>query len=141
MGFLQNFFNIDKQEQTYPIDSVERVFCSEDLCVKAYFTTWNSINIDGKPKLIDKVLNHLLTATNYKVYISQYGLTFSCDTKKFGKIECHYRRNYTFFEFGILRSHTRYDINYDVKDHKEFREFLDSKFKKHIDDFNNDMNL
>lgn len=144
MGFLQNFFNIgvvELEHSNNTVEQVERVYSHDDLCVKAYFTSWNTISIDGKPELINKVLEHLRTATNYKVYINNFGITFSCDTKKFGKVECHYRSNYLFFEFGILKSHTRYDINYDIKDHKEFREFLDSKFKKYIDDFKNDTNL
>ena len=57
MGFLQNFFNIGVVELEHSnnrIEQVERVYSHDDLCVKAYFTSWNTISIDGKPELINK---------------------------------------------------------------------------------------
>ena len=70
---------------------VERVFSNDELQTKGHscgFTMWHSVNITNKPELVEKVLNHLKTATNYRIYVSHYGSTFSCDTEKFGKVKC-----------------------------------------------------
>lgn len=119
---------------------VKRVFSSDDLQISYGFTRWYSINISKKPELVEKVLNHLKTAKNYKIYVSHYGSTFSCDTKKFGKVECSFSPGYNFFEFGVLTNGTRYDINY-IDSYPELKEFLKDMFQKIINEFIEDSNL
>jgi hypothetical protein len=101
---------------------------------------WHSVNITNKPELVEKVLNHLKTAENYRIYVSHYGSTFSCDTEKFGKVKCSFHSNYNFFDFGVLKNGIRYDINY-IDSYPELKDFLKDMFQKIIDEFKEDSNL
>ena len=122
---------------------VERVFSSDELQTKGHscgFSMWHSVNISNKPELVEKVLNHLKTAKNYRIYVSHYGSTFSCDTEKFGKVKCSFHGNFNFFAFGVLKNGTRYDVNY-IDSYPELKEFLKDSFQKIIDEFIEDSNL
>ena len=121
---------------------VKRVFSYSDLVFKSSSNSWTTVNnIDNKPELIDKVLYHLKTATDYRAYISSPYVECSCYTKKFGYVKCSFRHNFTFFEFGIYKSGTRYDIPYAIKDNEEFKNFLQNKFGDLIKEYEEDKNL
>lgn len=120
---------------------VKRVFSYSDLVLKNNSTSWNTINIDNKPKLIDKVLHHLKTATDYRVYVSSTCVECSCYTKKFGYVKCSFFHNFQFFEFGVYKSNTRYDIPYAITNNKEFKDFLQSTFGDLIKEYEEDKNL
>ena len=120
---------------------VKRVFSYSDLVLKGNSTNWNTINIDDKPELMDKVLNHLKTAIDYRVYVSTGCVECSCYTKKFGYVKCVFHHNFIFFEFGVYKNNTRYKIPYAIMNNKEFKDFLQSTFGDVIKEYKEDKNL
>ena len=57
------------------------------------------------------LLIKLKNSYNFKVYICRHLIIFSCDNDKYGKLKCNFSHSYSHFEFGILKSGERYDIN------------------------------
>lgn len=138
MSLIEKFKRFSEERKSI---KVKRVFSYSELVFRISSTSWNTINIDNKPELIDKVLYHLKTATDYRAYISSPYVECSCYTKKFGYVKCSFRHNFTFFEFGICKSNTRYDIPYAITNNKEFKDFLQSTFGDVIKEYEEDKNL
>lgn len=126
------------------INKPKRVYCEDELDINIYSSGgfWNIIYIDDEEDKINKVFNHLKSATDYKVYCSERIVEFTCKTEKFGYVQCSYQRgrDYMFFCFGTNRSHTRYEICYGIKN-AEFKEWLRKMFKEIEIEYNNDKNL
>jgi hypothetical protein len=122
----------------------KRVYAEVDLDIRIYGRGgfWDTIYIDDEEDKINKVFNHLKSATDYKVYCSERLVEFTCKTEKFNYVQCSYQRgrDYMFFCFGVGRSHTRYEICYGIKN-AEFKEWLRNMFEEIEMEYKNDKNL
>ena len=90
---------------------VIRVFDTESLKMsKAGFSSWDSEYTDN-PDVIEKIFEHLKSASVIRLYIDNKYIQYTAETKKRGQISgsCH-RLGYDFFEFGIRTSGHRFDI-------------------------------
>lgn len=140
-----NFLNIKKKHKSIDFPKVVRVYNLHELeQIPCIYSMWHTKNIDDRPELIDKILNHLKTATDYKVLCSDVYIEFTCKTKKFGYIRCIYHRNSLYpryFQFCVGQTGMRYEIDYSLKDMEEFKEFLKDMFGQIEKNYDNDLNL
>lgn len=148
---INSILNINKLK-----NNVKRVYTFDDLKHTLSSEDWNVIYVDtvynyGKSELqinqtynkLDKLYHYMKSAWNYRVFCDQSGVSFTCVTNKFGKIYGHYKYGYRFFEFGINRSHIRYEVCYAIADgiHPEFTKWLKDTFGYIEDEYYNDLNL
>lgn len=140
-----NFLNIKKIYKSINLPKVTRVYTLYELPqISCIYSIWRTKKIDDKPELINKILNHLKTAINYKVLCSDAYVEFTCKTEKFGYIRCSYHRNYSYpmyFQFCVGKAGMRYEIDYSLRDMEEFKEFLKDMFGQIEKDYDNDLNL
>lgn len=140
-----NFLNIKKTHKSIDFPTVIRVYNLYELeQISCIYSMWRTKNIDDRPELIDKILNHLKTATDYKVLCGDVYIEFTCKTEKFGYIRCSYHRNSSYpmyFQFCVGKTGMRYEIDYSLKDIEEFKEFLKGMFRQIEKDYDNDLNL
>lgn len=136
-------------------NNVKRVYTFDDL---EYYSTgehWSVIDVDTAYDYgeeldtkqlydeLDKLYHHMKSAWFYRVFCNQYGVSFTCVTDKFGQIYGHYQYGYRFFEFGVKRSHIRYDVCYAIANdiHPEFSQWLKDTFGPIEQEYHNDKNL
>lgn len=143
MGFFNNIFGKSKHLVSKNLNKflVTRVYSEDELNVRSYFGSWETTDISNNELLVYKVLEHLKNSYNFKVYICRYCIVFSCDNDKYGKLKCKFPHSYLGFEFGILKSGERYDINNSLSEYPQLVEFLKDKFENHILDYYESKNL
>lgn len=143
MGFFNNIFDKSKHLVSKNLNKflVTRVYSEDELNAWGSFGFWETTDISGNEILIYKVLEHLKNSYNFKVYICRHLIIFSCDNDKYGKLKCNFSHSYSSFEFGILKSGERYDINNSLYEYPQLVEFLKDKFENHISDYYESKNL
>lgn len=143
MGFFNNIFTKSKRTVSKTLNKilVTRVYSEYELDAFGSFGFWETTDISGDESLVYKVLEHLKNSYNFKVYICSHLIIFSCDNDKYGKLKCKFPHSYTNFEFGILKSSERYDINKSLYEYPTLIEFLKDKFENHISDYYESKNL
>lgn len=143
MGFFNNIFRKSKRTVSKTLNKylVTRVYSEYELYAFGSFGFWETTDISGNELLVYKVLEHLKNSYNFKVYICRHLIIFSCNNDKYGKLKCKFPHSYSNFEFGILKSSERYDINKSLYEYPQLVEFLKDKFENHISDYYESKNL
>lgn len=124
---------------------VIRVFDTKSLEMsKAGFSSWDSEYTDN-PDVIEKIFEHLKSASVIRLYIDNKYIQYTAETKKRGQISgsCH-RLGYGFFEFGIRKSGHRFDIYGEDRANptiKAFYEWWEKLVKPYEKEFDKDFNL
>ena len=108
------------------------------------FSFWNS-EYTKDPVVIGKILEHLKTASEIRLYVTKNYIEYSAIIKKHGQVNggCH-RWNYDFFQFGLRRSGHRFDFYGEDRTNpiiKEFYEWWENLVKPYEEAFDNDYNL
>lgn len=138
--------NIIKNINRTLMKGVRRVYCYDDLGAwNCGASCWNTEDVTDVTQ-IEKILNHLKDSWDFKVYCDYSSIYFTCRNRRYGQIKCKSWHNYMFFEFGLPKSSTRYDINYLLnRDNEEicveFREWLKNMFGDIQAEYFNDRNL
>jgi len=108
------------------------------------FLHWNSESTSN-PEIIEKIFEHLRTASVIRLYITNCSIEYTAETKKHGQVSGSCRRgNYGFFEFGLRRSGHRFDIYGEDRNHptiKAFYEWWKNLVSPYEEEFNKDHNL
>lgn len=139
-GFLQFYHENVKDGQI-----VIRVFDTESLEMsKAGFISWDSEYTDN-PDVIEKIFEHLKSASVIRLYIDKFYIQYTAETKKRGQISgsCH-RLGYDFFEFGIRNSGHRFNIYGEDRENptiKAFYDWWEGLVKPYEEEFEKDFNL
>ena len=143
MVFFNNIFGKSKSNfyKNFGKFLVTRVYSEDDLNTRSSFAFWKTTDISNDELLVYKVLEHLKNSYNFKVYICSHLIIFSCDNDKYGKLKCKFPHSYLSFEFGILKSGERYDINKSLSEYPQLKEFIKNKFENHILDYYESKNL
>lgn len=143
MGFFNNILGKSKDLVRKNLNKflVTRVYSEDDLKAWGSFGFWETTDISSNELLVYKVLEYLKNSYNFKVYICRHLIIFSCDNDKYGKLKCNFSHSYSSFEFGILKSGERYDINNSLFEYPQLVEFLKDKFENHISDYYESKNL
>lgn len=124
---------------------VIRVFDTESLkMTKTGFSSWDSEYTDN-PDVIEKIFEHLKSASVIRLYIDNKYIQYTAETKKRGQISgsCH-RLGYDFFEFGIRTSGHRFDIYGEDRKNSTIKAFYDwweELVKPYEEEFEKDFNL
>lgn len=124
---------------------VIRVFDTESLKMsKAGFSSWDSEYTDN-PDVIEKIFEHLKSASVIRLYIDNKYIQYTAETKKRDQISgsCH-RLGYDFFEFGIRTSGHRFDIYGEDRKNPTIKAFYDwwkGLVKPYEEEFEKDFNL
>ena len=124
---------------------VIRVFDTESLkMTKTGFSSWDSEYTDN-PDVIEKIFEHLKSASVIRLYIDNKYIQYTAETKKRGQISgsCH-RLGYDFFEFGICNSGHRFDIYGEDRKNptiKAFYNWWGGLVKPYEEEFEKDFNL
>lgn len=122
--------------------NVQQVFSYDELGYKPSGGFWDVITVDIESEyiidhrkedeevLINKIFNYLRTSKNFRFYVEHGTVYYSCDNDKIGKIIGNYRFGFYFFSFGVVKSKTRYDINYALNSEKygKFKKWLSEHF-------------
>lgn len=143
MGFFNNIFGKSKHVVSKTLNKflVTRVYSEDELNTRGSFGFWETTDISNNELLVYKVLEHLKNSYNFKVYICRHLIIFSCDNDKYGKLKCKFPHSYLSFEFGILKSGERYDINKSLSEYPQLEEFIKNKFENRILDYYESKNL
>ena len=126
---FKTLFNKEKKSSTKQLN-VQQVFSYSELGYKPSGGFWDVITVDieneyikyhrkeDEEALINKIFNYLQTSKNFRFYVERGTVYYSCDNDKLGKIIGSYRFGFYFFNFGVIKNKTRYDINYALNSEK-----------------------
>lgn len=121
-----------------------RVYSTNDLPKEPYsFMFWDVVYLEKEQLgLFKKLYEHLSTASEIYYFCHKGGVSCSVNTKKFGWCKLELNFNKMFTEFGIYKSQTRYDINYDYQLNTYpplydfISDFIDKARKEYLEDRN-----
>lgn len=148
MKWLKSLFrNCGKKQEEVVLKpkqpKFKRVYSFEDLPKEpAGFIFWDTIDVEDKTSL-EKIYNHIITASNLVYYCSPGAIECTVRTKKFGWCLLTLRYGLDFTAFGIYRSGTKYDINYEnqLREFEPLHSFLQNFVQRAADEYAQDRNL
>lgn len=148
--WLTNLFK-KKAEDSKPIQTkktkFKRVFSSDDLDLCCMGSShWVTEDVK-EPELVERIHEHMKSASTILVYLSAYGIEYSCWTKDKGQVNGSSSLDpLRYFQFGIRKAETRYDLSLSREVQEDprcqaFKEWWRTNLEPLVEEFRNDRNL
>ena len=148
--WLTNLFKKKKAEDSKPEikkPKFKRVMSSDDLELRYMGSMFWDVQDVTEPELVDKIYKYLRSASKILVYVSNYGIEYSCWIEGKGQVNGSASLDPTgYFTFGIRKASTRYDLYLSREARKDprceaFKEWWETNVGPIVEEFQKDRNL